>query len=101
MTGNKKADAGKIDVAYVARLARLRLTDDEAKTFQAQLDQILAYMRQIGRLDLATVKPALHHRMASNVFRKDQVNPGLDRDEVMGNAPQHSNGQFIVPKIVE
>ena len=101
MTDMKRTEAGKIDVAYVAHLARLRLTDSEAQAFQTQLDQILSYVRQINQLDLSAVEPTSHPRMVTNVFRRDETRPGLDRDGVMANAPKHSNGQFIVPKIVE
>ena len=91
----------QINVEYVARLARLRLTADETRAFQDQLGHVLTYVRQIGKLDLSGIEPTSHARPLSNVFRKDEVRPGLDREEVLRNAPATTNEQFTVPKIVE
>ena len=101
MSGSKTAVADQIDVKYVARLARLYLTEEETRTFQGQLDDILAYVRQISQLNLAGIEPTSHTRPLSNVFRKDAVKPGLDREVVLQNAPATTNEQFTVPKIVE
>jgi len=101
MSDFKSADVNKIDVAYVAHLARMHLSDEEIRTFQGQLDQIVGYVRKISELNLAGIEPTSHARMIQNVFRKDEVKPSLDRDVVLKNAPKHSNNQFMVPKIVE
>jgi len=101
MADSKTTGMDRIDVRYVARLARLNLTEEEARIFQGQLDHILGYVRQINTLDLAGIEPTSHARLLTNVFRKDAVKPGLDRDEVLRNAPAAANDQFAVPKIVE
>jgi aspartyl-tRNA(Asn)/glutamyl-tRNA(Gln) amidotransferase subunit C len=101
MSDLKTADVNKIDVAYVAHLARMHLSDEEIRTFQGQLNQIVGYVRKISELNLAGIEPTSHARMIQNVFRKDEVKPSLDRDVVLKNAPMQSNNQFIVPKIVE
>lgn len=90
-----------MDVSYVARLARLSLTDEERRTFQPQLDQVVGYVRQIGELDLSGVEPTSHVRPLSNVFRDDIEVPGLDHETVMRNAPETVQDQFSVPRIVE
>ena len=90
-----------MDVRYVARLARLHLSEPEVAEFQAQLDHVLEYVRQIGTLDLSKVEPTSHARPLANVFRKDVAEPGLGHDIVMKNAPAAANDQFIVPIIVE
>ena len=77
----------KIDVAYVARLARLHLTDAEASLFQSQLEQIVDYVDKIGELDLTDIEPTSHAHPVLNVFRADEVRPGLAHDAVMANAP--------------
>ena len=97
--GAKSAD--KIDVTYVARLARLHLTEQEIRTFQGQLEQIVGYVRQINELDLADVEPTSHVRPLRNVWRRDDPAAGLDREAALNSAPASSNGLFIVPKIVE
>jgi aspartyl-tRNA(Asn)/glutamyl-tRNA(Gln) amidotransferase subunit C len=101
MADSRASGKDQIDVRYVARLARLNLTEDEVRTFQGQLDHILNHVRQINTLNLAGIEPTSHARVLANVFRKDAVKPGLDRDEVLRNAPATANGQFAVPKIVE
>lgn len=90
-----------IDVAYVANLARIKLTDDEIEKFQSQLDQIVGYVEKIGELDLQGVEPSTRMRSLNNVFRKDEVRPCLAHDVAMSNAPEELNGLFKVPKIVE
>ena len=90
-----------IDVAYVAKLARMELTDEEAALFQAQLDQIVTYVHQLRDLDLEGIAPTSHAHPVANVMREDQVRSGLDHDAVMSNAPAEREGQFQVPKIVE
>ena len=97
----QQADVAQIDVAYVAHLARVYLTDEEIATFQSQLDGIVDYVQQIGTLDLDGIEPTSHARPVQNVFRQDGVRPGLDHDVVMDNAPQVRDGQFAVPRIME
>jgi aspartyl-tRNA(Asn)/glutamyl-tRNA(Gln) amidotransferase subunit C len=100
MADSKRA-AEAIDVRYVAHLARLDLTEEEARQFQGQLDHILDHFRQIRDLPVADVEPTAHAVPIHNVFREDAVRPGLDRDRALANAPAHQAGQFMVPKIVE
>ncbi|MCE9613666.1 MAG: Asp-tRNA(Asn)/Glu-tRNA(Gln) amidotransferase subunit GatC [Lentisphaerae bacterium] len=98
---HESTDTSGIDVRYVANLARLHLTDAEIDTFQGQLSQIVDYVQTINQLDLTGIAPTSHAHPLENVFRADEVKPSLDRAEVMRNAPQSRDGQFIVPKIVE
>jgi aspartyl-tRNA(Asn)/glutamyl-tRNA(Gln) amidotransferase subunit C len=101
MSALKTTDVGRMDVAYVAHLARLHLSPVEIQTYQKQMDDILGYVRKIGELDLKHIEPTSHARLVQNVFREDTVKPGLDREIALRNAPKHSNNQFMVPKIVE
>ncbi|MBU1693676.1 MAG: Asp-tRNA(Asn)/Glu-tRNA(Gln) amidotransferase subunit GatC [Verrucomicrobia bacterium] len=96
-----RKDAGQLDVRYVAHLARLHLTDEEVAVFQPQLEQVLGYVRELDALDVEGVEPTAHAFPVHNVFRKDEVLPGLDHDTAMKNAPSERQGQFIVPKIIE
>lgn len=90
-----------IDIAYVANLARMDLSEEEAQRFQAPLEQILAHARKLGELNVDGVEPTAHAVAVTNVFRKDEVHPSLPHAEVMANAPQARQGLFIVPKILE
>ena len=102
MSNSREAGAiEQIDVAYVANLARVSLTEDEVRKFEGQLQQIVGFVRKIGQLDLTGIEPTSHATPIVNVFRKDAVRPGLDREAVLANAPAGGDGQFMVPKIVE
>lgn len=101
MTGKYAQSADKMDVAYVAHLARMHLSKEEIALFQGQLDQILEYVRQLQELDVEGVEPTAHATRVENVFRKDESRPGLDHDTALANAPAQSGGQFVVPKIIE
>lgn len=94
-------NSDRMDVAYVARLSRLYLTDEEKDLFEGQLAAVVEYIRKIGELDLTGVEPTSHVRAIENVFRDDDVKPGLDRDAALGNAPDSINDHFKVPKIVD
>jgi aspartyl-tRNA(Asn)/glutamyl-tRNA(Gln) amidotransferase subunit C len=101
MTGDARRDTDRIDVAYVARLARLSLTEEEVRTFAAQLREIVDYVRKINELDVRGIEPTSHAHPVTNVLRKDEVRPGLEREAVLANAPAHAQAQVLVPKIVE
>ena len=90
-----------IDVPYVARLARLTLSAGETAAFQAQLGQILDYVRAIQGVETAGVEPTAHAVRVQNVFREDDPVPGLPLDRALANAPRHADDQFLVPRIVE
>ena len=94
-------DIGKIDVAYVAHLARMHLSEAEKHRISAQLKDILAYMTKLNELDVTDVEPTAHATPLTNVFRKDEVRPSIDPEKILQNAPEEARGLFIVPKIVE
>ncbi|MST95124.1 MAG: Asp-tRNA(Asn)/Glu-tRNA(Gln) amidotransferase subunit GatC [Pedosphaera sp.] len=93
--------ATKIDVKYVAHLARLSLTAEEEQKFGAQLGQILGYIEKLNELDVSQVEPTAHAVPLVNVTRLDEVRPSLSNEDALRNAPARANGLFIVPKIVE
>lgn len=90
-----------IDVDYVAKLARLKLSRAELETFQGQLGRIVDYVHKINELNLEGIEPTSHASAVVNVFRDDKARPGLDRERALANAPSHAQGQFRVPRIVE
>src|SRR5258706_13764847 len=94
-------DTNQFDVSYVAHLAPLHLTDAEKQKISAQLKDVLAYVAKLNELDVANVEPTAHATPLTNVLRKDEVRPSIDRDTVLKNAPEHARDLFIVPKIVE
>lgn len=90
----------KIDVAYVARLAQLDLTDEERRAFQNQLEHIVDYVRDILHINVDGIEPMAHAITIPNVLRQDDIRPGLDRGAVLANAPAQDGEQFLVPRIM-
>ena len=88
------------EVAKVARLARLALTDDELALATVQLGDIVDHFADIDELDLDGVEPMTQPFPLTNVLRDDVVAPSLDRDEVLAAAPDVEDGRFKVPPIV-
>ena len=91
----------KIDVGYVAELARLELTDEEKAVFQPQLENIVKYVEKISSVDVEVVEPMMHGRPLVIAFREDAVRPSMDREDALGNAPARVGEEFLLPKIVE
>lgn len=91
----------KIDVAYVAELARLELTEEEKAVFQPQLESIVKYVEKISEVDVDGVEPMLHGRRQVNAFREDEVRPSLPVETALANAPSRVGDEFLLPKIVE
>jgi len=89
------------DVEYVARLARLKLTQDEKEKYARQLGDILNYINKLNELDTSKVEPTSHVISLSNVFREDKVRESLPAEEILSNAPQKSRGFFRVKKVIE
>ncbi|HMO50315.1 MAG TPA: Asp-tRNA(Asn)/Glu-tRNA(Gln) amidotransferase subunit GatC [Kiritimatiellia bacterium] len=95
------ASAEKIDVAYVAHLARIALNPGEQALFQEQLEHILDHVRKLNELNVDGIEPMAHAIPVKNRFRDDVPTPGLDHDDVMANAPESRHEQFFVPRILE
>ena len=91
----------KIDVKYVAELARLELSDAEQAVFQPQLEGIVKYVEKISEVDVEGVPPMMHGKEIVNAFREDVVRPSLDKEIALGNAPKRVDDEFLLPKIVE
>jgi len=90
----------RADVAHVARLARLDLTDDELDQFTEQLGAVLEHARDVEALDTEGVAPTAHPLPLRNVLRSDVVRPSLERDEVLAQAPEAEADRFKVPRIL-
>ncbi|HUY21925.1 MAG TPA: Asp-tRNA(Asn)/Glu-tRNA(Gln) amidotransferase subunit GatC [Acidimicrobiales bacterium] len=88
------------DAAYVARLARIALTEEELDRYAAQLATVLAHAAQVAALDTEGVAPTAHPLPLRNVTRPDEPRPSLDRDEVLAQAPAVEDRRFKVPRIL-
>ncbi len=90
-----------IDVAKVARLARLALDEERLARFAAQLEVILEHAARVQALPTDDVPPTSHPLPMVNAFRPDEVRPPLDRAEVLGQAPDAADGYFRIPPILD
>jgi len=88
------------DVAHVASLARLTLTDAELDMFTEQLAKVLDHARDVEALDVADVPPTAHPYPLQNVLRPDEERPCLERDAVLAAAPVVEDGRFRVPPVL-
>lgn len=89
------------DAAKVARLARLKLSDEELDSLTGQLSRILDYVAILDELDVTTVEPMVHAVELSNVLRTDDLTPSLPRTAALANAPKTDGKYFLVPAIIE
>src|SRR3990170_3136256 len=88
-------------VDHVARLARLDLSDEERDRFTRQLAGLLEYFAALQQLDTEGVEPTSHVVNITNVTRDDTPRPGLPRGAVLAGAPEHEDGFFKVPPVIE
>lgn len=88
------------DVEHVAKLARLKLADEEKETFRRQLSDVLEHARVIGEVDTGDVPPTSHTLPLVNVFREDEARPSLPVEEATRNAAWAEGGAFKVPRII-
>jgi aspartyl-tRNA(Asn)/glutamyl-tRNA(Gln) amidotransferase subunit C len=84
-------------VLHVARLARLRLSEQEVETMTGELSGILEHVDRIGRLDLEGVEPTSHVVALENVLRPDVPRPSLAPEVALAPAPEPQDGAFRVP----
>ncbi|HQK99234.1 MAG TPA: Asp-tRNA(Asn)/Glu-tRNA(Gln) amidotransferase subunit GatC [Smithellaceae bacterium] len=89
------------DVDYVAKLARLDVTDAEKEKFTAQLNDILGYIDKLNELDTTGVAPMTHAIAVTNAFREDRVVESLGTQAAVANAPDPRGEFFRVPKVIE
>ncbi len=88
------------DVRQVAKLSRLRLSDDEVAHFTGQLGAVLDYVAKLEELDIEGVSPMAHPMEMFNVLRDDAEAPGISVDEALKNAPDRDDPFFKVPKVL-
>ena len=88
------------DVAHVAKLARLTMSESELDKFTVQLGQVLDHASDMNALDLHDVVATAHPFGLINVVREDVIEPSLPREELLAMAPDAEDGRFAVPRIM-
>jgi aspartyl-tRNA(Asn)/glutamyl-tRNA(Gln) amidotransferase subunit C len=94
-------DPGVIDVAHIARLARLNLTEEEAQLFQDQLRRVLEYAEKLREPDTSQVEASAHAAPIYDILRADEPRAWFSAAEALSNAPRQANDLFVVTKVVE
>src|SRR5690349_6477492 len=95
------AAISRAEVAHLARLSRLAVTDDELDKFAGQLDVILQAVARVGEVAAADIPPTSHSVPLTNVYRDDVIVPCLAREDVLAEAPDAANDRFRVPRILD
>ena len=88
------------EVAHLARLARLALSDDELDRFAGQLEVIIANVARVQEVAADGIPPMTHAAALTNVFREDVIVPPLGAELVLAQAPAAEQGRFRVPRIL-
>jgi len=88
------------EVAHLARLSRLAVTEEELQTFAGQLDVILQAVARVREVAAEDIPPTSHSVPLTNVLRDDVVVPGLSPDEALSGAPDAEEQRFRVPRIL-
>ncbi len=91
----------RAEVAHVASLARIQLSDDELETIAGQLDQIVGFVATVGEIAADDIPPMSHPLPLANVTRADVVRPSLPADQALAAAPDAQAGRFAVPRILD
>ncbi len=89
------------EVAHLARLARLAVTEEELDMFAGQLDVILQSVARVGEVAAEHIPPTSHSVPLTNVFRPDEPVAGLTRDDALAGAPDAAEDRFRVPRILD
>ena len=95
------ASISREEVAHLARLARLAVTDAELDVVAGQLDIIIGSVARVGEVAADDIPPTSHALPVTNVLRPDELGPSLARDEVLAAAPAAEDGRFRVPRILD
>jgi aspartyl-tRNA(Asn)/glutamyl-tRNA(Gln) amidotransferase subunit C len=89
------------EVAHLARLSRLALGDEELDHLAAQLDVIISAVARVQEVAAGDIPPTSHALPLTNVFRPDEVRPGLTAEQALSGAPAAEEDRFRVPRILE
>lgn len=87
------------DVEHIAKLARLRLSEDEKQLYTEQLGKIIQFFDELKAIDTTGVEPMSHALALTNVMRDDEVEPPYGHERLLATAPARDSAFFRVPKI--
>ena len=88
------------DVLHIAKLARLKLADNELENYKKNLQEILDFADTINHVNTDDIGETIGINENYNVFRKDEILQNSDKDELLANAPSQDEGMFRIPKVI-
>lgn len=91
----------KDEIKNIAKLSKLRLSEEEIDEFTGDMNQILDYVNKLDSLDTNNVEPLSHPLESVNVFRKDELKGSIDKEDALKNAPERTDEFFKVPKVIK
>lgn len=93
-------DISRAEVAHLAKLARLALSDEELDRFAEQIDGIIGHVSAVQQVDAAGVEPMSHPHSIQTTMREDVVVPTLTAEQALDQAPEVAEQRFVVPQIL-
>ena len=91
----------KDTVKRIAKLARIRVSEEQSEALSGELSNILGWVEQLGEIDTEGVAPMTSVVAMTLPMREDAVTDGKRVDEIVANAPEEAHGYFLVPKVIE
>lgn len=88
------------DIQHLASLSSLALADDEVDGLRQDLENIIGYIKQLSKLDTSGVEPTYQVTGLENVWREDEVQPGISAEKLLELAPEKQNNQVKVPQVL-
>lgn len=95
------ASIEEFDIEYVAKLARLELTEAEKVKFTGQLEKIIDYFHKLSSVDTENVEPTAHANPIYDVLREDVAKTPFTQEQALKNAPKSSAGHVVMPRVIE
>jgi aspartyl-tRNA(Asn)/glutamyl-tRNA(Gln) amidotransferase subunit C len=93
--------SGENIVEYVAKLARINLTNDQKKNLNSQLSNILEYVDKLKEVNVEGITPLRSPHAEGNIFRQDKAAKGSEREDILNNSPAREENYFKVPKVID
>lgn len=90
----------QIDISHIAKLANLKLTADEIKSFQPQITSVITYVERLSQADTKNVQQTSQIDNLENILRQDQASPSLSQEEALANSKKTLNGLFKTEQIL-
>lgn len=90
----------KEEIIHIAKLANLNLKEEEISTYMKHLEEILNYANIVNKAPIEGLKETIGANEAYNVFRKDEIKEGINREELLQNAKEVQQGMFKIPKVI-